>query len=215
MDKERIFDWNLNGFADGRSRTGLDSIDHLRDQLTSARISFTSGQIKEELEFLENAALHFAEERIKVNFGYLKVCNRWLDLLGQIPIRNSMFVKLSNKARIKAFVELVFKDMRQNKNRHLYDVKVVNQVTLNEFIYDTFEDIKLNHPSSTSFMLSEEAADLNIEELGMKIKYLVDDPYLEDVEAKWKEGEGRRREGEKFLEELNHNLELNRNLNKS
>ena len=51
MDKERIFDWNLNGFADGRSRTGLDSIDHLRDQLTSARISFTSGQIKKELEF--------------------------------------------------------------------------------------------------------------------------------------------------------------------
>mgnify|MGYP001160810174 CR=1 FL=1 len=75
MAKERIFDWNLKGFADARSRTGLDSINPLRDQLTSARISFTSGQIKEELEFLENVALHFAEERIKFNFGYLKVCS--------------------------------------------------------------------------------------------------------------------------------------------
>ena len=141
----------MSGFANPRGYTGLDSICPLRDQLTSVRISFTSDQINEELKYLEKGCLVWAEKRIKDNFKTISLFNHWLDLLGQIPNENTKFEQSNNQNRVKAFVDLVLNDIRQNKNQELY--QTVTQMHLPQFIYTTFEDISQKHTSFMDFFI--------------------------------------------------------------
>jgi hypothetical protein len=184
MKKIRIFEWDDSGFANPRDYTGLDSICHLRDQLTSVRKSFTSDQINEELKYLEKGCLVWAEKRIKDNFKTISLFNHWLDLLGQIPNENTKFEQSNNQNRVKAFVDLVLNDIRQNKNQELY--QTVTQIHLPQFIYTTFEDIHQKHNGFGDFFASDDAKDLDMDRLGIIISYLNDDPTL-DVEKKMQE----------------------------